>query len=63
MTDGGGTPVIAAATEKWRGAGHEAVFRDGGREYLLFHAYDGVTGAAAAADFEHELGGWMAAGR
>ena len=44
MTEGGGTRVVAANTDKWRGAGHEAVFRDAGRDYLLFHAYDGVTG-------------------
>jgi arabinan endo-1,5-alpha-L-arabinosidase len=44
MADGGGTLVVPANTEQWHGAGHEAVFRDGGRDYLLFHAYDAVTG-------------------
>ena len=44
MTEGGGTPVVAAVTPMWHGAGHEAVFRDGKTDYLLFHAYDPATG-------------------
>jgi len=40
LADGAGTPVVSAATENWHGAGHEAVFRDGNTDYLLFHAYD-----------------------
>jgi arabinan endo-1,5-alpha-L-arabinosidase len=44
LAEDGGTPVVAAATPNWRGAGHQTVFFDSGRDYLVFHAYDGRTG-------------------
>ena len=44
MTKGGGKPVILGG-KRWAGPGHEAVLQDGdGKDYLVFHAYDGVTG-------------------
>jgi arabinan endo-1,5-alpha-L-arabinosidase len=44
MSDGGGTLILEAATDQWRGAGHEAVYREEGVDYLLFHAYSATTG-------------------
>ena len=44
LTDDGGTEVVPAITPAWHGAGHEAVFREAGEDYLLFHAYDPQTG-------------------
>jgi arabinan endo-1,5-alpha-L-arabinosidase len=36
--------VIEAATDHWRGAGHQAFFTDDGVDYLPFHAYSAETG-------------------
>jgi arabinan endo-1,5-alpha-L-arabinosidase len=44
MTEGGGTLILEAATDHWRGAGHPAMFTAGGVDYLVFHAYSAQTG-------------------
>ena len=44
LAEGAGTLVIAATTPNWRGPGHEAVLQEPGQDYLVFHAYHGVTG-------------------
>jgi arabinan endo-1,5-alpha-L-arabinosidase len=44
MLEGGGTMVIEATTPNWRGPGHQAVLREPGGDYLVFHAYHGQTG-------------------
>jgi arabinan endo-1,5-alpha-L-arabinosidase len=44
MSDGGGTLLIEAATDQWRGAGHPAVYQENGTDYLFFHAYSADNG-------------------
>jgi arabinan endo-1,5-alpha-L-arabinosidase len=39
LNDGGGTLVVEAATQSWHGAGHNAVYSEGGVDYLVFHSY------------------------
>jgi arabinan endo-1,5-alpha-L-arabinosidase len=46
LTEDGGTPVVEAITPNWNGAGHQTVFAEAGRDYLMFHAYDPRTGQA-----------------
>ena len=41
MTAGGGSLVIEATISKWRGPGHPGFLREGGRDYMFFHAYFG----------------------
>jgi arabinan endo-1,5-alpha-L-arabinosidase len=44
MIEGGGTFLVEAATDHWRGAGHPAILHEDGAEYLVFHAYSATTG-------------------
>jgi arabinan endo-1,5-alpha-L-arabinosidase len=44
MREGGGTPVLRATTPNWRGPGHNAVLHASDTNYIVFHAYQGVTG-------------------
>jgi len=44
LANDGGTLVVEAATTNWCGAGGQTVCFDSGRDYLVFHAYDGWTG-------------------
>lgn len=44
MVDGGGSEVVPATSPLWHGAGHEAAFRDGKTDYLIFHSYHATDG-------------------
>ncbi len=44
MSQGGGSVVLKATTDNWKGPGHCAVFQQPGQDWLVFHAYHGQTG-------------------
>lgn len=39
MLKGGGT-LVRAGEERWRGPGHNAIYRENGTDWLVYHAYD-----------------------
>jgi len=39
MTQGGGS-LLLQGDKNWYGVGHNAVYSEGGQDYLIFHAYD-----------------------
>lgn len=43
MLDGGGTPVLASGQgsgDRFVGRGHNSIVRQGGRDFIVYHAYD-----------------------
>ena len=44
MSEGGGSVVLKATTDNWKGPGHCAVLQEPGQDWLVFHAYHGQTG-------------------
>ncbi len=45
MAAGGGT-LLLDGSERWRGPGHNSILTDGGKQYLVYHAYDASAGGA-----------------
>jgi arabinan endo-1,5-alpha-L-arabinosidase len=65
MMQGFGTIVLCASMKtRWRGPGHCAVFRDKGRDYIVYHAYDARRGGVPTlriAPLEWSADGWPTA--
>jgi len=60
MLDGGGT-LIRSSEERWIGPGHNAVFEDDGRDFLIYHAYDAQNNGRPALRIEplnYDEEGW-----
>jgi arabinan endo-1,5-alpha-L-arabinosidase len=39
LTQGGGSPVVLPR-DRWKGTGHNSIFSDGDRHYIVYHFYD-----------------------
>ncbi len=60
MLEGGGTQVLAA-TERWKGPGHNGYLKVGKRELLAYHAYDATDNGMPKlqiADLTWDKDGW-----
>jgi putative isomerase len=40
LNEGGGTTILTGTGERWHGPGHNAVFTEKDRDWLVYHAYD-----------------------
>ena len=45
MTDGGGSSLLASEG-RWHGPGGNSVLRDGHKDFIVYHAYDGNQNGA-----------------
>lgn len=67
MMDGYGTAVVAErpwGSTNWRGPGHCGVYRDAGRDLIVYHAYDVAHAARPTlrlAELTWDAAGWPAA--
>jgi arabinan endo-1,5-alpha-L-arabinosidase len=52
LLEGGGTPVLASTTGRWRGPGHNGFLREGRRDSLVYHAYDSEDRGASKLHIE-----------
>ena len=60
MTEGGGT-LVRDGSGRWRGPGHNAVYRAGKRDWLVYHAYDAEDNGIAKLRLEEmvwDSDGW-----
>jgi arabinan endo-1,5-alpha-L-arabinosidase len=59
MTEGGGTPV-RSGSGRWRGPGHNAIYREKNKDWLVYHAYDAEDNGASKLRIEEMT--WDSAG-
>ena len=60
MLEGGGTRLLWGQG-RWKGPGHNAVFRDGSTDWLVYHSYDAEDSGAPKLRIEEmkwTAGGW-----
>jgi arabinan endo-1,5-alpha-L-arabinosidase len=65
MREGGGSLVLAG-DDDWKGPGHSEILQDGGKDYLVHHAYDAHNNGRATLlirPLTWDAGGWPIAGK
>ena len=60
LSEGGGTLILEAATDQWRGAGHPAIYREGDVDYLALPRLLGKDRPFATADQHDRVAGRLA---